>query len=134
MTSLPVLEKSFVELFNLVLHSGVYPRSWCSGYIVPILKSGDKSDPSNYRGITISSCIGKFFSIILNTRLTSFLESKSVLNPAQIGFMKGSRTSDHVFALKMIIYSYTKQKENQCLLVLSIFGKLSTLFGAVECS
>jgi hypothetical protein len=38
------------------------------GFIVPIYKSGPKDDPTNYRGITIGSALGKLFAKILNTR------------------------------------------------------------------
>jgi hypothetical protein len=46
---LPFLEK----LFNSILNSGSYPTSWAQGIIVPIYKKGDKSNPDNYRGITL---------------------------------------------------------------------------------
>ena len=47
------------KLFNTILSTGCYPTAWSTGIIVPILKSGDPMDPNNYRGITLSSCIGK---------------------------------------------------------------------------
>jgi hypothetical protein len=39
------------------------------GKWVPIYKSGPKDDPTNYRGITIGSALGKLFAKIFNTRL-----------------------------------------------------------------
>ena len=68
-----------VRLFNLVLKSGNYPDIWSNGVITSIYKSGDRSDPSNYRGICVSSCLGKLFCSILNTRLQAFLKNKEVL-------------------------------------------------------
>ena len=47
---------NFVKLFNHVLFHGIFPRMWSEGYIVPLYKSGCRSDPGNYRGICISSC------------------------------------------------------------------------------
>ena len=38
---LPILEK----LFNTILQDGKYPSNWLSGYIVPIYKKGDATDP-----------------------------------------------------------------------------------------
>ena len=35
--------------------------------ITPIYKSGDKSDPTNYRGICVSSCLGKLFCQIVQS-------------------------------------------------------------------
>ena len=53
--------------------------------------------------MALSSCMGKFFSKILHNRLDKFLEVNKVINPEQIGFQKGSRTSDHILTLKTLI-------------------------------
>lgn len=79
------------------------------GIIVPIFKSGEKCNPSNYRGITIGSCIGKLFLKIINNRLDNFLTMHNIICPEQICFSKGSRTSDHMFVLKTLIDKYTQQ-------------------------
>ena len=44
-------QTGILKLFNLVLNVGYYPDIWNQGLITPIFKSGDKFDPSNYRGI-----------------------------------------------------------------------------------
>jgi hypothetical protein len=53
----------------IFLTTGHFPKIWAKGYIVPIFKSGSRDDPSNYRGITIGSCLCKLFVKILNNRL-----------------------------------------------------------------
>ena len=53
------LTTSLTKLFNFILNKGSYPDSWSTGLISPIFKSGNKSDPSNYRGICVTSCLGK---------------------------------------------------------------------------
>ncbi|KAL9982766.1 hypothetical protein ACROYT_G004864 [Oculina patagonica] len=57
--SLGSLMPVYIKLFNLILRSGHMPDVWCQGLITPIYKSGDKSDPTNYRGICVSSCLGE---------------------------------------------------------------------------
>jgi hypothetical protein len=50
----------YVKLFNLIFDKGLIPEQWLYGDIIPIFKNkGDKSDPKNYRPITIVSCFGK---------------------------------------------------------------------------
>lgn len=66
-------------------------------------KNGSPSDPNNYRGKTINSCLSKLFNSILNNRLVIFLKENKILNNEQIGFRKGSRTADHIFKLKTLI-------------------------------
>lgn len=100
------LAPCFLKLFNACLSSGQYPSQWSNGYITPLHKSDDSSDPSNYRGITITSAIGKVFNTILNNRLDSFLADKNFINECQIGFTKKARTADHMFILKCLIDKY----------------------------
>ena len=40
-------------------------------------KAGNIYEPSNYRGIAISSCVGKLFCKILNARLVDYLNKKN---------------------------------------------------------
>ena len=50
-----VLMSKYVKLFNDILDTGNIPSDWALGFIVPIYKNkGEKDDPNNYRGITIS--------------------------------------------------------------------------------
>lgn len=51
--SSPKLQLAVLKLFNLVLKTGSFPVMWNKGLITPIFKSGDKLDPSNYRGMLI---------------------------------------------------------------------------------
>ena len=53
--SLESLMPVYIELFKLILRSGKIPDIWRQGLISPFYKSGDKSDPTNYRGICVSS-------------------------------------------------------------------------------
>ena len=105
-TSCDPLLAVYIKLFNLVLSSGIFPSIWCEGIVIPIFKSGDKADTGNYRGICVSSCLGKFFSTIINDRLLKFVESRNILHPSKIGFLKANRTSDHIFTLRTLIEKY----------------------------
>ena len=53
---------------------------------VPILKSGGKSIPGNYRTISLTSCISKVFERIIKKQVLAFLERKGLLNNTQHGF------------------------------------------------
>ena len=67
-TSLESFMPVYIKLFNLILQSGKMPDIWCHGPTSPIYKLGAKIDPTNYRGICVSSCLGKLFCSILNQR------------------------------------------------------------------
>ena len=105
---LPSLEK----IFNDILNSGKFPTEWNIGVIKPIYKKkGDRRSPANYRGITFTSCLGKLFTSILQSRLNKYIEIHKILNPEQFGFRPNARTTDSLFILQQLLHKYTKQHE-----------------------
>ena len=100
------LEPLMPIFFNLILQSEKMPDVWCQGLITPIYKSGDKSDPTNYRGICVSSWLEKLLCPILNRRLCLYFEENKILHNSQIGFLPENRTADHVFTLRTLIDKY----------------------------
>ena len=87
-------------IFNAIYLKSYFPKLWKVGYIIPIFKPDDSFDLSNYRGITVSSCLGKLFTLVINERLIEFLDARNNLSHYQIGFRRGYRTANHVFILK----------------------------------
>ena len=58
----PIMKNIYLQLFNVIFDTGCFPETWAQGLIVPIYKKkGSKSDPNNYRGITLISCLAIFF-------------------------------------------------------------------------
>ncbi len=75
------------EMTTLLVHYFIIPNDWTLGIIIPIFKKkGSINDPNNYRGITILRCIGKFFTLLINTRLTKFMEENKLTGEEQAGF------------------------------------------------
>ena len=86
-----------VKLFNVILKTGIIPSEWCISFISPIYKNkGEKSDPNNYRGISIISCLGKLFTALINERLTKFVDLNEIIGEEQAGFRSGYSTQDHI--------------------------------------
>ena len=96
----------FLSMFNHVLSSGKFPELWTTSLILPIHKKGPKSDLGNYRGISLMSCLSKFFTAVLNNRLTDWALKRQIFSPSQLGFLKGNRTSDAHIILANLIDKY----------------------------
>ena len=102
----------YLRLFNIILEYGIVPDCWTLGVIKPINKhKGSKDDPSNYRPITLVSCIGKFFTTVLSARLNKFAEHKDIINNTQTGFRKGFSTIDNMFVLYSLIELLNSKKK-----------------------
>ena len=101
-----------VNLFNKILSSGVYPDAWTLSVIVPVFKDkGDAKDPANYRPISLTSCISKLFSMLLNDRLQAFLDQNDTIDSNQGAFTPGNSTTTHLFSLHCLI-EYSKYKKS----------------------
>jgi hypothetical protein len=70
----PILIPYIHKLFNLIVKQG-FPKPWTQSLIVPIFKSWDKNNPSNYRTIMISPLLAKLYGIILEKKINIWLES-----------------------------------------------------------
>ena len=106
------LKHVYFKLFNLTLDKGIFPKSWSSGIIHPVYKNkGDPTIPSNYRPITLLSCLGKLFTSILNTRLHKYIESNNIIHHYQSGFRKRFSTTDNIFLLHSLIQLAFKSKQ-----------------------
>ena len=61
-----MLEAPLEIMFNYILEKQVFPKSWSEGVMIPIYKKGDSFDPNNYRGVTLTSCFAKLFTVCIN--------------------------------------------------------------------
>lgn len=119
---------AILKLFNLILGVGHFPDLWSEGIITPIFKSGNKFDPNNYRGICVSSNLGKLFCSILNSRLQDFLREHDVLSKSQIGFTPKHRTTDHIYTLHTLINKDVHQNKRK---IFSCFVDFKKVFDSI---
>ena len=101
--SFDIVKPAYLKLFTLMITVGQVPAIWCKGLITPVHKNGDPFDSDNYRPICVLSCLCKFFTNLLNSRLYDPFMKEKIINPVQIGFVENPRTTDHIFTLKTII-------------------------------
>ena len=123
-----ICPKLILKLFNLILEKEDILPDWIISFIVPIHKGGTKSDPTNYRGISLLSCLGKLFLSIINNRLTKFAVENGILSESQLGFVKGNRTSDAHIIIRNLIDKYCHRGNKK---IYSCFIDLSKAFDTV---
>ena len=90
------------DLFAVCWEKGTIPEDFRDALIVSLYKNkGEKSDCSNYRGISLLSTAGKILARVLLDRITSTV-AEEVLPESQCGFRSGRGTTDMVFVLRQI--------------------------------
>ena len=81
-----------MRLLN-VLNDPLYKR------VIPLYKSGDVHDPSNYRPISLLSCISKIFEKVLKAQLYRYFIKFNILNDSQFGFREKLSTVEAIVSL-----------------------------------
>ena len=86
------IEAPLAHIFNLSLTTGIFPPQLKSSKVVPIHKTGDKTNCDNYRPITLVNAFSKILEKIVYKKLSFHLESNNLIYKHQYGFLRGKST------------------------------------------
>nr|XP_054774593.1 uncharacterized protein LOC129282754 [Lytechinus pictus] len=79
-------------LYQQSYNSGVTPSHWRQALVAPVHKSGDKSEPSQYRPISLTCICCKVMEHVVLSHVSKHLASNNILTDAQHGFRQGLST------------------------------------------
>ena len=107
--------KFLTRLFNRLLMGEWMPEEWRRNVLILIYKSKrDAQCCGNSSGIKLMSHTMKVWKRIIEARLRDRVE----ISKQQYGFMRGKRTTDAMFALRMLMEKYREgQRELHCVFV-----------------
>jgi hypothetical protein len=80
------IAKPLCRLFNLSYQKGIVPADWRNANISPVHKKGPKSDPKNYRPVSLTSIICKIMEKLVRKRLLNHLNKHDLICENQHGF------------------------------------------------
>jgi hypothetical protein len=104
-----------LKLFNLIVQKGEVPSDWKVSKIKMIPKKlGCSSNPSEYRPISLTSCICKLFERLIHKKIVAYLESKNLFAKCQSGFRKHRSTKDQLLFLTQKIKESLLRRKRVC--------------------
>ena len=86
------IEAPLAHIFNLSLTTGDFPQKLKASKVVPIHKTGDRTNTDNYRPITLVNTFSKILEKIVYQKLTTHLEQNNLIYEHQYGFTKNKST------------------------------------------
>ena len=75
-------------IFQCSIESGVIPEAWKKAIISPVYKKSDRSDPANYKPVSLTCISCKILEHIINRPILDHLDKHNILADAQHGFRK----------------------------------------------
>ena len=76
-------------IFQTSLDQGQLPQDWKSANITPIYKKGNRTEPANYRPISLTSTCSKILEHIIHSFISTHLSNYNILSTNQHGFRTG---------------------------------------------
>ena len=99
----PILQKALTRIFKAIQSEEWIPPDWTQERVKLLHKGKSKTNLDNYRGIAITSNVGKVFTRIWAERLGQVVEDNNMLGEIQGGFRKNRSTTDNLFILTTMI-------------------------------
>ena len=125
--AVPIIASHLCFLIDYAFLNGIFPDNCKIAKVIPIHKKGKKDNPSNFRPISILTCISKVIEKMIYKRVFSFLSKNNVLAPQQYGFQKNIST---IYAiLELLTATYDNINANNCTGIL--FFDLTKAFDTV---
>ena len=123
----PVLKAGFPAVGGVILHlvnsclaTSDYPDPWKHSIIHPIFKSGDPSDPSNFRPISIIPIISKVVERVVQRQLYHYLSYNHLLSSTQHGFRPRHSTETALMTVTDDILGATDRGEISLLCLIDL--------------
>jgi len=110
----PYISSPLYHMCNKIFSSGIFPERLKYAIIKPVFKSGDRSNVSNYRPISLLPAFSKVFEKVLYVRMYQHFINNNILLDEQFGFRTKSSTMAATFNLlnEIIDALNLKKKKN----------------------
>ena len=90
------LSGPLAKLFELSFEFSFLPPEWCTGYVAPIYKKGERTDPRNYRPIVLTSSLCKLMESVIKEQLLNYFLSNGFFTRHQHAFLTHHSTTTNL--------------------------------------
>jgi len=104
-----VLTKPLTRIFNASKEEAKLPEIWKIGNVVALFKKGDKSDPGNYRPVSLTSIACKMMEKLVRNQIVEHIKRNKLLSKKQFGFISGRSTT---LQLLLVLDHWTEILDN----------------------
>ena len=98
-------------LFNKSLEKGLIPADWKQAEVVAVFTKGTKSDPGNYRPVSLTSVICKVLESFVRDAIVKHMNDHNLYANCQHGFRKKRSCATQLLEVMEILTDHIDQRE-----------------------
>ena len=121
------IAKPLCLLFNRSLSDCIFPCSWKLANVLPLYKKDDSSCVSNYRPVSLLSCVSKIMERIIFKHVYNYFYENDLFYKYQAGFLPGHSTVYQLIEMYDHIVKALDEGKSCCM----VFCDLSKAFDRV---
>jgi len=145
------ISSPLAALFECLFINSYVPKDWRSASITPLHKKGSRTDPSNYRPISLTCVCCKLMESIIKQQLLYYLNEHKLISKQQFGFLSRHSSCSQLLdcfnewtiildardSIDCVYIDYSKAFDsvvhNKLLAKLSAYGIEGNLFFWIKC-
>jgi hypothetical protein len=124
----PLISETLTHIYNSCIESNYFPEALKEANIIPLFKAGDKTNPSNYRPISILSLLSKPLEKHIQKHIVHHLDKYDLIHENQSGFRK--MHSCHTALTSLVEECYTNIKDR--ILTGVVFADFAKAFDVID--
>ena len=121
-------QRPFTYICNKSFSEGTFPEQMKTAKVIPLFKSGDKSQFTNYRPVSLLPQFSQVLEKLFCNRLNKFIDRHKILSNNQYGFRNNHSTS---LALIDLVEELTNSIDNKKITI-GIFIDLKKAFDTIN--
>ena len=102
----------FTYLFKLSIKEGSVPQDWRDAEVTPIYKKGTKTDPGNYRPVSLTSIVCKILESFIRDTIQIHMEQNKLYSTCQHGFRRKKSCTSQLLEVMEDFTHFMDEREN----------------------
>ena len=120
--------EKWLSIFANSIFTGIFPTKWARLTVTLLPKSGDLTNPVNWRPISQTNIFSKLLEKIIHSKLLDYFIRNSILSNFQYGFLPARSTHEAVYDVVKKIYNSLNNRK----IMGTVFLDISKAFNCIH--
>ena len=99
------IPEKFCLIYANSMYYGIFPSDWAIATVTLLPKTGDKTNPGNWRPISNTNIFAKILEKLVHKQVSQYIYANNLISEQQYGFVPGRSTHESIFKFTKHIYS-----------------------------